>query len=637
MLPHLAHKKPHLRPLYQTKSHTLWTDQCAPESIEQIYSSCLYRLAECTSRIEELDHIYKIDEENLFNTMNVYSFQLSKLRELVGINELKSSKAISDVIKVLKNNIKNYNDEKEFQKETFSIGIQFFVNTIEKLQTELISPKEEKSNAHIKEELDIDFDDTDSQEGKIEESEAVKALNQSIKSLARNKKPQIMPSLKRADSTITPLLASTRRKFIPVNQDTEYELFYLEDILEKTTHALAENYSYLIEEVDNIQNVCEKYLLSFYEKSLGDIFKLYAKDKNEEFNLNENLKKYENYLDTVIKYDKRRVYYINVVDRALRNLRHIRRNFTDLSGVQIKHFSEDSQKLSKRFDLGLLQVCLIIPEHSFVLKKCISLVKEWIEYDKEYSSYVYRDLKIIEKQKKSLALLKYSCESLHNQLVYRIDLIKNDVFEMSMGRKLDSLSEAQVLKRKNFKYSDFDCRTMLERIGLELNQMDNELAKLKRKFSAERFCVLKSNLGDLREEMFILYEEKKVQQVDIDLLENSYFKLKEILMFKNSSEILEKIYYNIQLPNLKFGIPKDLNSSFEINEYDMLLYKQDKFANSILIASQMIGNDWIRLYYKLPFYPERGQENIKKDIDDVFFRFNRGNSEKVFLKRIYLE
>jgi hypothetical protein len=43
----------------------------------------------------------------------------------------------------------------------------------------------------------------------------------------------------------------------------------------------------------------------------------------------------------------------------------------------------------------------------------------------------------------------------------------------------------------------------------------------------------------------------------------------------------------------------------------------------------MIGPDWIKFYYALPFYPLRGEEMIKKDIDQVLFKFDRGNSSKV--------
>ena len=47
------------------------------------------------------------------------------------------------------------------------------------------------------------------------------------------------------------------------------------------------------------------------------------------------------------------------------------------------------------------------------------------------------------------------------------------------------------------------------------------------------------------------------------------------------------------------------------------------------IISSLLENDWIKFYYTLPFNPERGAENIKKDVDDANSRFNRGDVSKV--------
>ena len=55
----------------------------------------------------------------------------------------------------------------------------------------------------------------------------------------------------------------------------------------------------------------------------------------------------------------------------------------------------------------------------------------------------------------------------------------------------------------------------------------------------------------------------------------------------------------------------------------------DNFGKCIEIVSNMVENDWMKLYYKLPFYPERGAENIKKDIDDVYSQLYRGDVLKV--------
>ena len=43
----------------------------------------------------------------------------------------------------------------------------------------------------------------------------------------------------------------------------------------------------------------------------------------------------------------------------------------------------------------------------------------------------------------------------------------------------------------------------------------------------------------------------------------------------------------------------------------------------------MIESDWAKLYMHLPFYPERGAQNKKRDIDDVYYNIYRGDVMKV--------
>ncbi len=40
----------------------------------------------------------------------------------------------------------------------------------------------------------------------------------------------------------------------------------------------------------------------------------------------------------------------------------------------------------------------------------------------------------------------------------------------------------------------------------------------------------------------------------------------------------------------------------------------------------MIGNEWVSLYYRLSFYPERGMETVKRDVEKINEKYNRGNS-----------
>lgn len=51
----------------------------------------------------------------------------------------------------------------------------------------------------------------------------------------------------------------------------------------------------------------------------------------------------------------------------------------------------------------------------------------------------------------------------------------------------------------------------------------------------------------------------------------------------------------------------------------------DDLSRAVRIAAKYIGRDWNRLYWNLPFYPARGQEELSKDIKLIDNKYQRGN------------
>jgi len=47
------------------------------------------------------------------------------------------------------------------------------------------------------------------------------------------------------------------------------------------------------------------------------------------------------------------------------------------------------------------------------------------------------------------------------------------------------------------------------------------------------------------------------------------------------------------------------------------------------LTSKYIGRDWSRLYWQLPFYPSRGNEEISKDINQIDDKYHRGDVYQV--------
>ena len=230
------------------------------------------------------------------------------------------------------------------------------------------------------------------------------------------------------------------------------------------------------------------------------------------------------------------------------------------------------------------------------------------------------DLKEVDKQKKNLNSVKYTCECKFNQLLYKFNSLSNRV--QSIGKELTeslkkkdaklnpsednssiidemySLKSKRNFNLKYFKYQSLDCNQLLQATYTDLNDIELELtnfraaisstkskesiSKMKEKF--ESLNGLKEKLERLEYETVNLFQEKKIKHNELDLYENCYFKLKEIHMYKNCPQTLNKIFYNLQLPSIKFGLPN--------NSFDDLIRKTnvDRTTSPVVLGHNSIGN-----------------------------------------------
>ena len=65
----------------------------------------------------------------------------------------------------------------------------------------------------------------------------------------------------------------------------------------------------------------------------------------------------------------------------------------------------------------------------------------------------------------------------------------------------------------------------------------------------------------------------------------------------------------------------ECNSSSKVNDNFAL----DDLTKACRVISKSIGRDWTRLYWQLPFYPTRGQEELAKDIQQINEKYQRGD------------
>ena len=495
-----------------------WLDKKPPKSLTHIYQSCLEGLQDIQTKLDLLEKKFKIDEPNRFRTLASFSASLDRVRNLVGIAEIRSKRDIIHIIKVINYNIKITNQEKqnELRREAFKREV---------LIQEARDEPEEDDDEKLKKELRVFFSFSN-------------RLAKVIREKQEESKQLYKLDKKKFDPLITPLISGIKKKFIKISQQDELDLDVLILVLDQIETALNQDYKELIDSVECIAFTSKKYLLSFYQQS---------------DNIHQESKmvgKLSDLLDQVVKYDSKKNWLFKYSQKYINYLRNIKLSFSDFDGVLMKQFSDAGHKLSARFDLDQLQVLLIIPENNHLLNECVKMLREWIEYDSLYTNMVESDIIEIEKKRKILLNDKIYFDRLFSQLVRRLDLIRKELVECCFNLKVNLVD--MCTKKPCF---GADLRTFLDQIGEELSRIEKEINRLNLIGSTDvlKWSMLKGKLECLDYHMKRNYEMKKIEQHDLDVLNSGWLKLKNIHLYKISDQTLEKIYYGLEMPKFKFG------------------------------------------------------------------------------------
>lgn len=636
----------------------LWMDKSIPQSINEIYESCSQRLKRAQKRIDSIDESNCMDRENLFDTLNFYSHHLHELKDFIGVSEIKSHKAMKHIVDVVKSKLKTQNEllkkEKDSKKKKLlpdlyeKHKIDEFDEDYIQLEQELMSePKSETTDVKLPALLA-------SSSNQIKP--AVKESNESF---------MLEKRVVTSDPIITPILVAHRNRKLIIDQANEENTDILNDLYEKIQTCIYEKYKEPIEEIDHINRIFEKYLLSFLLANSQDF--LESKVRNDETELdtyNRNLIRSDILLEAPIKYDKKRIYYISFIRKSLKSLFQLRDKYNDgtYKGISVDDLSHENRTLARKFDLKDIPIVLVLTEYSIVLNKCLRVLHEWLVYDKEYFNFVTRDIKDIEKRKKNLNAIKHASDVIYNDIVHKIKQAKQ-AFEAHELELVETCKKNEVKMywlnnrdptvrlKLNPEYVNLECRAMLERLQADLVKLELEIPKLnatidKNTFKNKQMIMeekykhydaLRAAFVNMENQLNYLYEEKKVKQNELDILENCHLKLKTIIMYKESSETLNKIFFDLPLPATKFALTDNkaielLKMNIELDDEELkkkiVISKDDQFVIAINFVANLLENDWIKYYYVLPFYPERGAHNIKKDVDDVFLKFKRGDVVK---------
>ncbi|CAF1124829.1 unnamed protein product [Brachionus calyciflorus] len=511
-------------------SSKLWLDQRPPESLREIYNSCLLRLKEIKTNLDELDFKYSIDEANRFKTFSNLSLRLNRIRQLAGIANLKNQKSILEVIKIVNYNIKKNNEEqlRTIQKETLNRQISIESDNESTQSDSKDSDDDYSDDEHLKQDLKTFFNFSNKISKVIREKQEEARINEFLNI-----------DKKKYDNLISPLLNSIKRNFIQIDQESLVDLDCLINIQDLTLQAINTEYSQIIELIEQINSLCDKYLLSFYEKTIEDLSIL---DKEPQL---EHSKKLLKNFEQILKYDQKKNSIFKTIKKNLHNLKNLYLLFSEenSNGILSKNLSDFSKNLSKRFDLDDVQVVLLIPEFSYLLNDCVILLREWINYDSQYSGLIENDMKIFDRKKRDLLDDKIFFDRIYKKLYRRIDLLRTELIETSQKFKAVLTLDVEIEEKR---ISSVDMRLYFDKIELNLNEIESEMNKLNRMglVEAKKRSLLKQKLDYFEKDMNLFYIENKVKQIDVEILETSYFKLKNVLIYKSLNETVEKIYYN---------------------------------------------------------------------------------------------
>lgn len=278
---------------------TIWQDQYPPDNIEKIYKNCTLKMGEIKNNLENLDAQYCINGNRLFETLNTYSTHLLRLKTALGLNEIKSAKTISDVIKIINNNIKHKKREQRKAEALAKEQKKSIISIESKVEEKsLIMPEEEVTKEPLRNhspkvtnvEPKTIVDDAICSEEDVQNcEEKSKHANLNGKKSQQQKKQLEQKSkldftntmnylqkrrvylpeepnahlIKKTDSIITPMLANVKRSQVVLTKETEIDVKILEQLLETTLKAF-EDYAIVIKEIEKLCIIFEKYFLSFY-------------------------------------------------------------------------------------------------------------------------------------------------------------------------------------------------------------------------------------------------------------------------------------------------------------------------------------------------------------------------------------
>ncbi|CAH1793537.1 unnamed protein product [Owenia fusiformis] len=416
----------------------------------------------------------------------------------------------------------------------------------------------------------------------------------------------------------------------------------LTDCYDKIKSYIPNRFGDLTEDLHKIMKYLQTYCLSYYDIHLEPRF------------------------DTGYEYECKRQRLSENIRQWLQHIVQLPVIFKETGlDCDLEDFCYPVREISRKCEVFKIPFLFMFPEACESIRNACNEMLEWIQADEQYASFVKNDIIELEasKEKKLKRFLEIQNKSY--QLAYRLSTMEME--SVVMSEDLDNLkdrenqlicdeellmTENNTIKvdievkgfrrdnlRKNITAAEGEehQEALIEAyavLGEELKSLRGKMPQARRKLAGVKLKLewIERKKEDLENTVLnfgsVKQEMKRVQEL-LGHAETEYSNClsnmtiaRQIHLYKSSPDALEKIFH---------GLPVALN--FERLPGNMS--KEDPFERACSVTSQFIDSDWSKLYRTLPYYPERGCENIERDIRDVSEEISRESEPKRALRMIH--
>ena len=410
----------------------------------------------------------------------------------------------------------------------------------------------------------------------------VKKFSTPIKILIRMLTYFELPSTKSIEAAIKNGSDPKRYKGDPENVDL------LKEAYTKVQTFVPGKFKDVAEACENMLEVMEKYLISFY-------------DRNSEIEV-----------ETASHYETQIRSWRQTIRDNLGNIHTLITQFKN-RGIHFSMFSSPVATYCQRNECELVPFLLLFAEACTNIRTALSIMTQWIKCDENYALFLQNDVRDLERQKEEqIKAVRESREKFHsatfkvNQAEIEYTKMLSDLENLKEKGTANQIEEMYLVGRLNEIESDMEFKEgRRETLTAKADEIDpdslaitfghleeeirflkNQLPSLKRQLAAAQYRrewmnEKREQLERIEKEIVHLNSEAKSadnirlrREAEFETIENTLDLARKLLLLKNSSDSVDKIFYGIpitarnsklKLPNISNGTeskyPNSSNSS----------------------------------------------------------------------------